>query len=164
MPSNVIAHVCLLVEDLDKAVEDWTKILTVLDPEQLEEPLVRYDEFEGGDDSMRWATFVSHNGPEIQLMEPAPGTPLHTRLGTHGEGVHHICFTTPDVPGAMQRLKDEGVALKSTQVFSDPNMSWQQWSWIPPKATHGTLVEVARPYRAVQGKWESAAGEPANAG
>jgi methylmalonyl-CoA/ethylmalonyl-CoA epimerase len=163
MPSNVIAHVCLLVKNLDDAVEDWTKILRVLDAEQLEEPIVRYDEFEGGDDSMRWATFVSHNGPEIQLMEPAAGTPLADRLATHGEGVHHICFTTSDVPGAMQRLQDEGVALKSAEIFSDPKMPWQQWSWIPPKATHGTLVEVARPYRAVNGKWESAADEPAAA-
>jgi methylmalonyl-CoA/ethylmalonyl-CoA epimerase len=34
-------------------------------------------------------------------------------------------------------------------------MPWQEWSWVPPGATHGPLVEVARPYRAVDGKWES---------
>jgi methylmalonyl-CoA/ethylmalonyl-CoA epimerase len=157
MPSNVVAHVCLLVNDLDEAVADWTKILSVLDPEQLEDPIVRYEEFEGGEDSMRWATFVSHNGPEIQLMQPALDTPLGQRLTKVGEHVHHVCFTTPDVPDAMQRLKEAGVELKSTEVFSDPNMPWQQWSWVPPKATHGTLVEVARPYKAVDGTWESAA-------
>jgi methylmalonyl-CoA/ethylmalonyl-CoA epimerase len=156
MPSNVIAHVCLLVKDLDAAVADWEKILGVLDPEQLEEPVVRYEEFEGGEDTMRWATFVSHNGPEIQLMEPGPDTPLGKRLADKGEHVHHICFTTPDVDGTMTRLQEAGVALKSTEVFSDPSMPWQRWSWVPPKATHGTLVEVARPYRAVDGRWESA--------
>lgn len=157
MPSNVVAHVCLLVNDLDAAIDDWTKILGVLDPEQLEEPIVRYEEFEAGGDSMRWATFVSHNGPEIQLMQPGLDTPLGQRLAKLGEHVHHICFTTPDVPDAMERLEQAGVELKSTEVFSDPTMPWQQWSWIPSKATHGTLVEVARPYRAVDGNWEPAA-------
>ena len=80
------------------SIEDWTKILRVLDPEQLEEPIVRYEEFEAGGDTMRWATFVSHGGAEIQLMEPGPETPLGQRLAKRGEHVHHICFTTPDVP------------------------------------------------------------------
>ena len=157
MPSNALAHICFLVNDLDRAIEDWTKILTVLDPGQLEEPIVRYEAFEAGGDTMRWATFVSHGGAEIQLMEPGPETPLGRRLAKRGEHVHHICFTTPDVPGTMARLKEEGVELQSDEVFNDPTMPWQEWSWVPPAATHGTLVEVARPYRAVDGKWESGA-------
>lgn len=157
MPSNSFAHICMLVKDLDRAIEDWTKILRVLDPDQLEEPIVRYEHFEAGGDTMRWATFVSHNGPEIQLMEPGPETPLGQRLAKRGEHVHHICFTTPDVPRTMALLEEEGVELKSDEVFSDPTMPWQEWSWVPPAATHGPLVEVARPYRAVDGKWESGA-------
>lgn len=157
MPSNSFAHICMLVKDLDRAIEDWTKILRVLDPDQLEEPIVRYEHFEAGGDTMRWATFVSHNGPEIQLMEPGPETPLGQRLAKRGEHVHHICFTTPDVRRTMALLKEEGVELKSDEVFSDPTMPWQEWSWVPPAATHGPLVEVARPYRAVDGKWESGA-------
>jgi methylmalonyl-CoA/ethylmalonyl-CoA epimerase len=157
LPSNAVAHICLLVKDLDQAIEDWTKILRVLDPDQLREPIVRYEAFEAAQDTMRWATFVSKAGPEIQLMEPGPDTPLGRRLAEHGEHVHHICFTTPDVPGTMARLKAEGVELRSDEVFSDPTMPWQQWSWVPPAATHGTLVEVARPYKAVDGTWESAA-------
>ncbi len=35
MPSSPLAHISLLVHDLDQAVEDWTKILGVLDPDQL---------------------------------------------------------------------------------------------------------------------------------
>ena len=45
---------------------------------------------------MRWATFVSNGGAEIQLMEPAADSPLGRRLAKHGEHVHHICFTTDD--------------------------------------------------------------------
>src|SRR5882762_10064892 len=81
MPSGPFAHVCFLVKDLDKATEDWTKILGVLDPAQLAEPVVKYEEFSSGaDQGMRWVTFVAHHGCEIQLIQPTPGTPLGERL------------------------------------------------------------------------------------
>lgn len=156
MPSGPFAHVCLLVEDLDRAVEDWSKILRALDPGQLEQPIVRYDDFEGGADQMRWATFVNPHGSEIQLMEPTPDSPLGRRLAKHGEGVHHVCFTTEDPEAVSRRLADEGLETVP-EVFGDPTMPWQKWTWVLPKSAHGTLVEVARPYRAVNGRWESAA-------
>jgi methylmalonyl-CoA/ethylmalonyl-CoA epimerase len=155
VPSGPFAHVCLLVNDLDRAVEDWTRILRALDPDQLTEPLVRYEDFEGGEDRMRWATFVSGHGAEIQLMEPAADSPLGARLAKHGEHVHHICFTADDPAAVSRRLAEEGLST-SPEVFSDPAMPWQRWTWILPASAHGTLVEVARPYRAVDGTWESA--------
>lgn len=158
MPSGPLAHICLLVNNLDKAVEDWTRILRALDPEQLSQPIVRYDAFEGGADSMRWATFVSDHGAEIQLMEPVPDSPLGRRLSKHGESVHHICFTTDDPLAVSRRLAKEGLTT-SDEVFSDPDMPWQRWTWVMPNSAHGTLVEVARPYRAVDGKWESGSSE-----
>jgi methylmalonyl-CoA/ethylmalonyl-CoA epimerase len=158
VPSGPLAHICLLVNDLDQAVDDWRKILSVLDPQQLEEPTVRYDEFEGGEDTMRWATFVSHGGAEIQLMQPGVETPLGRRLAKHGEHVHHICFTAEDPDAASRRLRDAGIAV-GPETFNDPSMPWQRWTWALPPSTHGTLVEIARPYRAVDGRWESGSAE-----
>ena len=154
MPSGPFAHVCLLVEDLDRAVDDWIKILGVLDPGQLEERLVRYEDFEGGEDRMRWATFVAPHGAEIQLMEPAANSPLGRRLAKHGEHVHHICFTVDDPEDAARRLSDEGIEVRP-EINSDPTMPWQRWTWALPSSAHGTLVEIARPYKAVDGTWES---------
>lgn len=154
MPSGPFAHICLLVKDLDQAVEDWTKLLKVLDPQQLEQQLVRYEDFEGGEDQMRWATFVSAGGAEIQLMQPASDTPLGRRLEKHGEHVHHVCFTADDPEETSKRLAAEGLNV-SGEIFSDPTMPWQRWTWVMPDSAHGTLVEVARPYKAVDGTWES---------
>ena len=154
MPSGPFAHICLLVKDLDRAVEDWTKLLKVLDPQQLEQQLVRYEDFEGGEDQMRWATFVSAGGAEIQLMQPASDTPLGRRLEKHGEHVHHICFTADDPEETSKRLAAAGLNV-SGEIFSDPTMPWQRWTWVMPDSAHGTLVEVARPYKAVDGTWES---------
>jgi methylmalonyl-CoA/ethylmalonyl-CoA epimerase len=154
MPSGPFAHVCLLVKDLDQAVEDWTKILGELDPGQLEQRIVRYEEFAGGEDQMRWATFVSDHGAEIQLMQPALDTPLGRRLEKRGEHVHHICFTTDDPGAVARRLAEEGLKTLPEEN-QDPSMPWQRWTWVMPESTHGTLVEVARPYKAVDGQWEN---------
>ena len=102
---------------------------------------------------MRWATFVNHGGAEIQLMEPDPDSPLGRRLAKHGEHVHHICFTTDDPGAVSKRLAEEGIST-SPDVFEDPNMDWQRWTWVLPDSAHGTLVEIARPYKAVDGRWE----------
>lgn len=153
MPSGPFAHVCLLVHDLDKAIEDWTKILGVLDPKQLDKRLVRYDEFEGGEDRMRWATFVSDHGAEIQFIEPGPDTPLWRRLQKHGEHVHHICLTTKDVPGSLDKLKEAGIETLGG-ISRDSKMTWQEWGWVSGKSAHGVLVEVAKPYESHDdGKW-----------
>jgi methylmalonyl-CoA/ethylmalonyl-CoA epimerase len=159
MPSGPFAHVCLLVHDLDRAIDDYSKILGVLDPGQLEKKLVRYDEFSGGEDTgMKWATFVSDHGAEMQFIEPGPGTPLYDRLQKMGEHVHHLCFTTTDVPGAMSRMAAEGITLMGGgETYRDPGMPWQEWSWVSPKSAHGVLIEVAQPYESRDdGKWHHA--------
>jgi len=153
MPSSPLAHICLLVRDLDVAVNDWRGILAVLDPAQLEQPIVRYDEFEGGEDRMRWATFVTDQGTEIQLLEPAPDTPLGRRLERHGEHVHHICFTTSDVSATATQLAEAGFDVDADRSYSDPSIPWQRWTWLRPTSTHGVMVEIARPYKALDGRW-----------
>ena len=163
MPSGPLAHISLIVKDLDKAIEDWTKILEILDPAQLEERIVRYDEFEGGEDRMRWATFVNPGGSEIQLMEPDPDSPLGRRLEKRGEHVHHICFTAPDLPDAVGRLEQNGIKLTSSELQNDPKVPWQHWTFISPESSHGTLVELAYPYRPVDGAWEPGEGAPSAA-
>ena len=154
MPSGPFAHVCMLVKDLDKAVEDWTKMLRVLDPGQLEDPIVRYDTFSSGADAgMKWATFVSHHATEIQFIQPAPGTPLGDRLEKMGEHVHHLCFTTTDVPGTLAKLSSEGIQLAGGgKTYNDPDMTWQKWGWVSPKSAHGVLLEIASPVRKSSGR------------
>jgi methylmalonyl-CoA/ethylmalonyl-CoA epimerase len=162
MPSSPFAHVCMVVRDLDQAVADWTKILRVLDPGQLEQRIVKYDEFSSGEDvGMKWATFVNDHGTEMQFIQPAPGTPMGHRLEKVGEHVHHLCFTTDDVPGAMEKLRAEGIDLPGGgAVYNDPDMTWQKWSWVGAKSTHGCLIEVASHYESRNdGNWHHAPGK-----
>lgn len=156
MPGR-LSHICLLVRDLDEAVADWTKILSELDPVQLEKPIVRYDRFEAGEDVMAWATFVSPgDGCEIQLCQPLNDGPLGRRLAAKGEGVHHICFTSAELPDAIERLKQKGIMITSDELVQDPAIPWQWWTFITPQSSHGPLIELAYPYKAVDGKWQPA--------
>lgn len=154
MPAGPLAHICFLVKDLDRAIEDWSKILGVMDPRQLEERIVRYDRFEAGGDEMAWATFVNPDGCEIQLLCPLNDGPLGRRLAKTGEGVHHIAFTHPQLPDAVDALVEAGVTVTSTELSQDPILPWQHWTFVAPESATGLLVEVAYPYTPVDGRWE----------
>jgi methylmalonyl-CoA/ethylmalonyl-CoA epimerase len=155
-----MAHICFVVRDLDQALEDWTKILRELDPAQLEEPVVRVERWEAGGDIMSSATFVNPAGCEIQLLCPLNDGPLGKRLAKRGEHVHHVCFTSPDLPDVVARLAESGIELTSTELQHDPAMPWQYWTFISPASSHGTLVELAYPYRPVDGEWLPGEGAP----
>jgi methylmalonyl-CoA/ethylmalonyl-CoA epimerase len=154
MPGGPFAHVCLLVNDLEQAIEDWKKILSVFDPAQLERPIVR-QHWESGDDVMEAATFVNPNGCEIQLLTALnEDGPVARRLAKYGEGVHHLCFTHPNLPQAVNELATQGITLTSTELASDDEMPWQAWTFVTPQSSHGPFVELAYPYEPVDGHWE----------
>jgi methylmalonyl-CoA/ethylmalonyl-CoA epimerase len=146
--------VCLLVHDLDRAVEDYKRILRVLDPGQVTDTIVYQRNSGIGDERFDCATFVS-SGCEIQLMEPkTPDTALYNRLQKRGEHVHHICFTTNNLPDAIDRLAEEGVASTGPPIH-DPEVPWAEWTFVHPEHSHGVLIEVAKHYRAVDGVWKA---------
>ena len=160
MPNGPLAHIAIMVSDLDQAVADWTRILAVLDPDQLEQPIVRFDDFTSGDDTLRAATFANANGPEIQLFQPVGNGPLSRRLEKRGEGVHHLCFTSPDLRTTVRALVDNDVKVTTERLWqdSDPDLSWQWWTFVSPETSHGPLLEIAHPYKAVEGRWEPVEG------
>jgi methylmalonyl-CoA/ethylmalonyl-CoA epimerase len=158
MPGGPFAHVCILVKDLDKAVDNWTKILETFDPQQTEQKIVR-QHWESGDDIMEAATFVSPNGCEIQLITALNDDgPVGRRLAKHGEGVHHLCFVSPDLPEKVKELDAKGIKLTSTELASDPDTPWQAWTFVHPESSGGIFIELAYPYKPVDGQWEPGEG------
>jgi methylmalonyl-CoA/ethylmalonyl-CoA epimerase len=145
-----------MVRDLDAAIERWRRVLGVLDPRQLEQPIVRYDHFSGGGDDVAMAIFVSPHGAEIQLLSPLNDGPTARLLARRGEGVHHITFTHSRVDEAARELRAAGLRLTSEEPMVDPGIPWLDFTFIAPDSANGTMIEICSPYEPVDGRWQPA--------
>ena len=136
-------HVCLLVKDIDQAIEHYTNILGVTAPEVVERKVEKQEQFAGKDRYLSAVFVAGGDGCNIQLLQPLnPESPLYKRLEKHGEHVHHLGFTSAHLEDTFRRLKEKGVSLYGDQFVSpadDPNF---RWTWIMPGYAHGALIEV----------------------
>src|SRR5215475_8598518 len=80
---------------------------------------------------------------EIELLEPVnPAGGVAKFLEKRGEGLHHICFETPDVGAELARARGEGFPL----IDEAPRAGLAGMiCFLHPKGTHGVLVEFATP-------------------
>ena len=64
-------------------------------------------------------------------------------LERRGEGLHHICYQTDDVAGALTDAGARGIAL----LDKTPREGLAgRIGFLHPKANHGTLIEYATPF------------------
>ena len=89
------------------------------------------------------AALLTIGGSEIELLEPlSPESPVGRFLERKGEGLHHICFQTPDVAAELEGLKAKGVEL----IDQQPRRGLAGMiCFLHPKASRGVLVELATP-------------------
>jgi methylmalonyl-CoA epimerase len=127
-----IHHVGIAVRSLKQAYRFWRDTLGL--------PLAR--EAEVAEQGVR-AALLAAGGTEIELLEPlAPDTPIGRFLAKRGEGLHHLCFKTPDVAGDLAELRSKSVAVLDTA----PRRGLAgRVAFLHPSACHGVLVELATP-------------------
>lgn len=127
-----IHHVGVVVRKLDEAYRFYRDVLGL--------PLVK--EAELPDQGVR-AALVSAGDTEIELLEPLGTTTSVGRfLARHGEGLHHLCFETPDVAASLAELKDK----KAELIDEAPRRGLAGWiAFLHPRACSGVLVELATP-------------------
>jgi methylmalonyl-CoA/ethylmalonyl-CoA epimerase len=143
-----LAHICILVKDIDQAIKHYQNIFGAVSPQFLKEEVTKKECFAGED---RYVT-AFFNGPgddcDIQLLQPLePGSPLFKRLEMHGEGLHHIAFASSRLEDTFQQLKQKEVSLQGDQFFFDVNAPSGRWAWITPRYAHGVLIEVMDEYK-----------------
>lgn len=143
-----LAHICILVKDIDQAISHYTNIFSAVSPQLLKEEVTKRECLAGED---RYVTaFFSGPGSDcdIQLLQPLePGSPLFKRLEKHGEGLHHIAFASSHLEDTFQQLKQNEVSLHGDQFVSDVNTPDSRWVWIMPQYAHGVLIEVMDEYK-----------------
>ncbi len=89
------------------------------------------------------AALLTIGQSEIELLEPlTPQSPVGRFLERKGEGLHHICFQTPDVTAELEGLKAKGVEL----IDQKPRRGLAGMiCFLHPRASRGALVELATP-------------------
>ena len=89
------------------------------------------------------ATLLTIGQSEIELLEPlSPESPVGRFLERKGEGLHHICFQTPDVAAELDALKQKRVEL----VDQTPRRGLAGMiCFLHPRSHRGVLVELATP-------------------
>ena len=89
------------------------------------------------------AALLTIGQSEIELLEPlTPESPVGRFLERKGEGMHHICFQTPDVAAELEGLKQKGGEL----VDQQPRRGLAGMiCFLHPKASRSVLVELATP-------------------
>jgi methylmalonyl-CoA/ethylmalonyl-CoA epimerase len=127
-----IHHIGIAVHDLDKALRFYrdTLGLHVHAQDTVQDQGVK-------------AALLTIGRSEIELLEPlSPDSPVGKFLERKGEGLHHICFQTPDVDSELEGLKQKGVEL----VDQKPRRGLAGMiCFLHPKASRGVLVELATP-------------------
>lgn len=127
-----IHHVGIVVRRLDDAYRFYRDTLGL--------PLLK--EATLTDQGVR-AALLAAGESEIELLEPLIADHGVGRfLDRHGEGLHHLCFDTPDVDGALGDLGRRGVPL----IDAKPRAGLAgRIAFLHPRGCAGVLVELATP-------------------
>jgi methylmalonyl-CoA/ethylmalonyl-CoA epimerase len=89
------------------------------------------------------AALLAAGDSEIELLEPLDGVSGVARfLAKRGEGLHHLCFETPDIARTLATLAERQVPL----IDAVPRDGLAgRIAFLHPRACSGVLVELATP-------------------
>jgi methylmalonyl-CoA epimerase len=129
---RAIHHVGIAVHRLDDAYRIYRDVLGL--------PLLK--EATIADQGVR-AALLAAGDSEIELLEPIGSDNGMARfLARHGEGLHHVCFDTPDVASELTAAKEKGAEL----IDATPRTGLAgQIGFLHPRACAGVLVELVTP-------------------
>jgi methylmalonyl-CoA epimerase len=77
----------------------------------------------------------------LELLEPTSENSTIARfIAKRGEGLHHVCLRVPDLPAAVEKLKQDGVRLVSEEIRV--GAGGHRYVFVHPASTGGVLLEL----------------------
>ena len=124
-----IDHLGIAVKSLASAKTIYEKLgLTISPEETVEHEKVRL-------------VMVPVGESRLELLEAtSDDSAIAKYIVKHGEGIHHICMRVPDLPGAIERLKADGVRLVSNEIKT--GAGGHRYIFVHPQSTAGVLLEL----------------------
>jgi methylmalonyl-CoA epimerase len=131
-----IHHVAIVVRSIDEALPRYSRLFG-LEPES--DPIV----FE----AQRVKLCFLRTGPDpaarIELIEPIDAeTGVARFLGERGEGLHHVCMVSDDLPAALDRLAAQEAELIDRQPRAGAHGTV---AFVHPRTLNGVLWELLQP-------------------
>ena len=125
-----IAHVAILVEDIEEALKFWRDALGLELGHAEEVPIQEAA-----------VAFLPLGETEIELVQPlTEDSGLAKYLAKRGGGMHHLCFEVEDIVAKLEELKARGVRLISEEPVTLGN--GKRVAFIHPQSAGGVLVEL----------------------
>ncbi len=124
-----IDHLGIAVKSLASAKGLYEKLgMTVSPEETVEQEKVRLVMIPAGDS-------------RLELLEPtSEDSTIAKFIAKRGEGLHHVCMRVPDLPKAVNDLKQSGVRLVSEQI--KVGAGGHRYVFVHPASTGGVLLEL----------------------
>jgi 4-hydroxyphenylpyruvate dioxygenase-like putative hemolysin len=103
-------QICIVVKDIDQAVEYYSSIFG-WGPFYIAELPTRSGTFQGKSSQYKLKlAFAQIGAIEIELIQVLEGETAHSKfLDEKGEGVHHMRFLVDDLNGILSELAKEGI-------------------------------------------------------
>jgi methylmalonyl-CoA epimerase len=126
-----IDHLGIAVKSLAAAKSIYEKLgLTVSPEETVEHEQVRLVMVPVGESRLELLEATSENSTIAKF------------IAKRGEGLHHICLRVPDLPMAVDRLKQEGVRMVSDEIKT--GAGGHRYMFVHPSSAGGVLLELVQ--------------------
>lgn len=121
-------QVCIVVEDIEKALDKWTTLFNVERPEIIINTPSRSEDLKYRGEIAEYGikmAVMEADGFVIELIEPDenPST-FREFLEKHGNGVHHLGFEVGDKRDAIINEMEQKEGLEMRTVGYYPGSSW----------------------------------------
>jgi methylmalonyl-CoA epimerase len=130
MNERVLDHVGIAVVSLDDAIPLWEKLL------QTHASGRETVEGQGVE-----VVFLGSLDGRVELLAPIrPNSPVAQFLERRGPGLHHLAYRVPDLPAALEELRQQGYALVDESPRDGSH--GRRIAFLHPRALNGVLVEL----------------------
>ncbi|MBE0535720.1 MAG: VOC family protein [Phycisphaerae bacterium] len=148
---NEVAQICIIVPDLDAAVENYWKIFGV-GPWHFYtygKPLVKRMTRHGKPTEYKMRVALSHIGNlRIELIEPLQGDTVYSEfVAKHGYGVHHLGVLTENMSESIGNAERAGFRMTQDGAGFGPDDDGH-YAYLDTEDVIGTTIElIERPKR-----------------
>ena len=138
--TNVVTQIAIVVEDIDKAAEAYSRIFGLPKPEvRVTDPEVAQAMYRGEPTHDRAKlAFLDMGQVSIELIEPVGENSVwYEVLEEKGEGVHHIAFQIKGTDEVTDYLESEGMP-----VIQQGRYTGGMYTYVDSESELGVMLEL----------------------